>query len=188
MALLITYNEAQAIKKFSSNNEDDYAQIMEEVQINELQELLGFELYQDLINNPTSAQNVILLDGTTWTYGSQSIVMKGLKYVLAHYFIAQYAEEIRKKDTFSGYVKHNFDESNQVTENDRHKTEKRARETAAKFWNEVKLYLDNHNDIYTYWNCSESKTVFHPKMRRLTKLHTNSINLVSTNSKRDCCT
>ncbi len=186
MTLLITFNEQQSIKKISANNEDSFADIMEEVQTNELQDLLGFELYQDLINNPTSAKNVILLDGTTWIYNSQSIVMKGLKYVLAHYFIAQYAEEIRKKDTFSGYVKHNFDESNQVNENDRHKTEKRARETAAKFWNEVKLYLDNHNDTYTYWNCTESKTVFHPKIKRLTKLHTNNINTVNTYSKRNC--
>lgn len=186
MALLITYSEQQTIKPISENNQSRFAQIMEEVQINELQELLGIELYQDLINNPTSAQNVILLDGTTWTYNSQSIVMKGLKYVLAHYFIAPYVDEIPKQDTFSGYVKHNFDESNQTNENEKHATKKRARETAMKFWREVELYLDNHQDTYTYWKCANSKNFARPKMRRLTRLHTNNINTV-TNTKRDCC-
>ena len=187
MALLITYNEAQAIKSFSANNEDRFEDIMNEVQINELQELLGFQLYQDLTNNPTSAQNVILLDGVEWSYNDQTIKMNGLKHVLAHYFIANYTEEIKKQDTFSGYVKHDFQESNPTTVNEDHKTIKRARETAAKFWNEVKLYLDYNNNTYTYWNCADSQSFTKPKIRRLTKLHTNSINLVS-NPKRDCCT
>lgn len=186
MALLITSSECKTIKPFSDNNDSRYSQIMEEVQINELQDLLGFELYQDLINNPTSAQNVILLDGVDWEYNDQTIKMHGLKYVLAHYFYAVYTREIRKQDTFSGLVQHNFDESNQVSENDRRLTESRARETAAKFWNEVKLYLDNNSDTYTYWYCRGKRKVFNPKVRRLTKLHTNNIDVDYVNPKR-CC-
>jgi|GEM_PF-2384636 len=186
MALLITETETRTIKPFSENNSDRFEEIMEEVQINELQDLLGFELYQDLINNPASPQNAILLNGTIWTYNDQSLKMHGLKYVLAHYFNANYTREIRKQDTFSGLVQHNFDESNQVSENDRRLTESRARETAAKFWNEVRLYLDNNSDTYTYWYCGSGRKVFRPKMRRLTKLHTNNIETIYTNPKR-CC-
>ena len=187
MALLITYNEQQAIKSISTNNEDRFSQIMEETQINELQSLLGWRLYQDLIQNPDSPQNVILLDGKTWTYDDQSIKMHGLKYVLAHYYYSNYASEIKKQDTFSGFVKHDFDESNPVTVNEQHATKKRARETAAKFWNEVKLYLNNNTDTYTYWYCKSDDKIFHPKISRLTKLHNNDIDTITdTNFKRDC--
>lgn len=174
MALLITYNEQQTIKPIASNSQIRFAQIMEETQINELQDLLGFQLYQDLIKNPTDSKYATLLNGVDWTYNDQVIHMSGLKYVLAHYFFANYTRENQYKDTFSGHVSHNIPESNRVNDIEKNRIEKRARETAYKFWREVKLYLDNNGNTYAYWNRSSDSKVFRPKMKRLTQVQTNS--------------
>ena len=166
MALLITFSEQQEIKPIASNSEDRFAQIMEETQINELQDLLGFQLYQDLTQNPTDSKYVTLLDGTTFTYCNQTIEMQGLKTVLAHYFFANYTRENGLQDTFSGHRIHQFPESNPINDVDKKKIESRARETAYKFWREVELYLNENRTTYEYWRCGPARKVFAPKIKR----------------------
>lgn len=174
MALLITFSEQQTIKPISANSEVRFAQIMEETQINELQELLGFKLYQDLTQNPTKEIYLDLLNGKVWEYCGQQIKMNGLKYVLAHYFYSNYIEENPLHDTYSGHMIHEIDEARTAPDTKLHKLKKRARETASKFWMEVKLYLDNNSDTYEYWRCSKRHGVFNPKIERLSKTETNT--------------
>lgn len=175
MSLLITFSEQQNIKPISPNSEPRFAQIMKETQINELQELLGFQLYQDLIQNPTSTNNNLLLNGAIWEYCGQKIKMHGLKYVLAHYFYSNYSRENKNHDTYSGQMIHQIAEAQHVSIQELNGIKKRARETASKFWQEVKLFLDNNTNSYPYWFCDKKrKGVFKPKISRLSRPVTNS--------------
>lgn len=174
LQLLITLNEQQAIKPISTNSENRFNQIMLETQANDLQELLGFRLYNDLVRNRTTYKYLRLLNGTDWDYCGQTIHMSGLKYVLAHYFFSNYTRENGVNDTFSGHITHNWNEGERVSDNHRREIEKRAREIAFKYWNEVKLYLDNNSSTYKYWCYSTKGQVFKPKMKRLSRPVTNT--------------
>ena len=184
MALLITFNEQQGIKPIADNSEKRFDQIMEETQTNELQDLLGFQLYQDLIQNPTDAKYVDLLDGTTFTYCDQTITMAGLKTVLAHYFYANYTRENPSHDTFSGHRIHQIPESNPINDVAQKKIESRARETAYKFWREVELFLNENRNTYEYWRCDSARKVFKPKIKRLSRPLTTSEVIGRNFSKR----
>ena len=61
---LLTYSQQQAFKKISANNAQKYSQLAFEVENKELVDLLGVALLQDLQDNPTTEDNIKLLDGT----------------------------------------------------------------------------------------------------------------------------
>lgn len=166
---LITFSQQQAIKPISSNNEQRFSSIMQDTETNELQDLLGMQLYNDMILYPTKTTNKRLLDGLSWVYGDAQLQMNGLKYVLAWYFYANYIHESDLQDTFSGVVVHNFDESRAADKSRKDKYASRARETAGKYWAEVKLYLDNNSDDYPLWLCDNKRKVFKPLIRRLSR-------------------
>lgn len=166
---LITFSQQQTIKPISANNEDRFEQIMLETENTELQDLLGLELYNDVVLNPTTTENARLIAGLSWEYGNATIKMHGLKYVLAYYFYANYIYESDLQDTFSGVKIHRFDESNDADKSRKDKQAKRARENSGKYWTEVKLYLDNNSSDYPLWNCSATRKTYKPKISRLSR-------------------
>ena len=63
---LLTYNQQQAIKPISANNERRYLQLQKDVEDVELPRLLGFKLAQLVQDNPLN--HVDLLDGSAFDY------------------------------------------------------------------------------------------------------------------------
>ena len=168
---LINYTTQQAIKPISANNEDRFEQIMVETEIKDLQPLLGVSLYQDLIQNSAEPKYVTLIEGTTWTLNGKPYIMKGLKYVIAYLFYANYVEQVAIADTFSGFVQHTFAESQHVEAVEKRRIASMNREIAARYWEECRLYLSNNIATYTEY-MADGEKVFSPKIQRLDMIDT----------------
>ena len=171
MATLINYTTQQAIKPISANNADRFEQIMLETEVKDLQPLLGVSLYQDLIQNRAEPKYVTLIEGTTWTLNGKPYIMKGLKYVIAYLFYANYVEQVAIADTFSGFVQHTFAESQHVEAVEKRRIASMNREIAARYWEECRLYLSNNIATYTEYMAAGEK-VFSPKIQRLDMIDT----------------
>jgi hypothetical protein len=114
MTILWTITDQQLIKPISKNRVSDFAKLAEEVQIADLQPLMGFEFFQDLVQNSTSEYNAKLLNGGTYTYNSVDYIYSGLKYVLAYFLYARHIGQSNEFDTFSGLTEKNFVDSNKA--------------------------------------------------------------------------
>ena len=100
---LITLTDARTIRRISANYDtNEFNPFVNEIQIFYLSPLLGVDLYNDLVANPTDAQNVILLDGEDYTYGSRTYTFKGVKKYLSYLFFYKYSVEGQVKYTDSG--------------------------------------------------------------------------------------
>ena len=173
MATLINFATQQLLKPISVNNENKFTQVMTETEVKDLQPLLGESLYQDLIQNASDAKYVTLLGGVEWELSGKTYKMSGLKYVLAYFFFANYYNEGQIADTFSGPVTHRFDESNPIEFKDKMQIISQTREIASRYWEEVKLYIENNLDTYTEW-MADGEKVFSPKIERLDLIDTHN--------------
>jgi hypothetical protein len=69
MNILWTQNEQQTIRPVSANNIDrKFNRLAELTQIKDLKPLLGYDMFQDLIQNSSETANAELLNGGTFTY------------------------------------------------------------------------------------------------------------------------
>ena len=140
-------------------------------------------LYQDLIQDPTSAKYVMLKDGATWTLSGKTYKMMGLKYVLAYLFYANYVEQVATVDTFSGMVQHTFAEAQRAESSEIRRIASMNREIAARYWEEVKLYIENNLSTYPEYKM-DGTAVFNPKIDRLDMVDTGYETRCEVNGKR----
>lgn len=151
MALLWTYAEQQTIKEISENNETLFDKIAEETQIKDLQELIGFDFYQDLVQDPDSTANAKLLDGGTWEIGGVTYTFDGLKYALAYFFFARYISDSRNFDTFSAFVYKNLEDSTRLTEGAIKNLALQNRQIAFKYWEQCEQFIIDNVTDYPYY-------------------------------------
>lgn len=156
MAILWTYTEQQTIKPMSPNfpkeGPEGFEKMAEEVQVQDLQELLGFEFYQDMIQNPTSTANAALLDGGDYVYNSTTYTFAGLKYVLAYFLFARYVKKNYIKDTYSGLAKKNYEDSRPVTKGENKNYHTDFRKIAFQYWKECELFIAANPSDYPFCN------------------------------------
>lgn len=158
MALLLTYSDQQAIKAMSANNEGKYSQIATETEENDLKDLLGVALLQDLQDNPTEKRNVTLLDGGDYENSyDQTIKFKGLRYIIAYLNYARYLGSSFVSDTFSGFVTKSRAESEPISEGTIKRLQNENRQVAMREWEILKEFLDLNTDTYTLWISMHSK-------------------------------
>lgn len=170
MALLLSFSQQQAIKKISANNQSKYDQLAAEVEEFELSKLLGTALLQDLQDHPTTAANLLLLNGTIYTnYKGQAIKHKGLRHVIAYLNYAKYIGENFVNDTFSGMVQKKREDSEQLSEGTIRRLQDDARKQAFLQWDLIKEYLDCTSGSYSLWLNSDSKQVHTPQFKFIQK-------------------
>lgn len=152
MALLWTYSEQQEIKPISANfPSDKFEEMANEIQVEDLQNLIGFDFYQDLIQNPTKTAYAELLDGGTYEYNSITYIFKGLKYVLAYLFFAKYIKHSGIEDTFGGFVKKNFEDSRETNQGEKKNYHNDFRKIAFKYWDECTCYMKANSSDFPYY-------------------------------------
>lgn len=150
--LLWTYADQQTIKPISANfPRGEFEQIMEEVQVEDLQKLLGFDFYQDIIQNPTGTWNAKLLDGGEYEYNSVTYFYEGLKYVLAYFAYARYVKISSKKDTATGFVSKQFEDSRQINVGKELNLHKDFTKIAFKYWEECQKFLSANSSEFSYY-------------------------------------
>jgi len=151
-AILWTYVNQQVIKPISANfSQPIFEKIMLEVQTEELIKLLGFDFYQDIIQNPTDTWNAKLLDGGTYVYNSVTYFYEGLKYVLAYFAYARYVKISSKKDTATGFVSKQFEDSRQINISKELNLHKDFIKIAFKYWEECQKFLSANSSEFSYY-------------------------------------
>lgn len=164
MALLLSYSQQQAIKKISANNQAKYDQLAAEVEENELRSLLGVLLLQDLQNNPDSVANTALLNGGTYTSGSNTIRFKGVRYILAYLNYSRYIGESFVNDTFTGMVQKTRPDAELLSEGTMKRLQAENRQIAMAEWELTQGFLTANATTYTLWNCSGTRKPFTPRI------------------------
>ena len=152
MAALWTYTDQQAIKPISANfPQAQFTQLQYEVQVEDLQKLLGFDFYQDMIQNPTSTANAALLNGGTYTYNGVTYTYAGLKYTLAYFLFARYVKVSSYNDTYGGFVEKNFEDSRRLNAGDEGNLSKDFKIISFKYWEENEKFIIANSSDYPYY-------------------------------------
>lgn len=175
MTPLLTITQQQLIKPISPNwaakikqtsGVTNYDQLALEVEESKIQPLLGAALLQDLQDNPTSAENVILLDGGTYeNCNGDTIKFKGIRYILAYYNFSQLVSESFVADTYTGFVKKDRQETETLSSSERKEIKINAERNASIQWKLLKQFLNENCDTYPLWHVEQSRS---PKRGRLT--------------------
>ena len=102
--MLVSFTTARGIlPKFSPNNEKKFDPISQEVEDYYLPRLLGRGFAYDVQENPDNYDD--LLDGVEFEdCNEETIKFKGLYYILTYFIFAQYVEESKVQDSYTGFV------------------------------------------------------------------------------------
>jgi hypothetical protein len=152
MTILWTSANQTAIRPISDNNlTRKFNRLAELTQIKDLKPLLGYDMFQDLIQNPSATANAKLLAGGTFTYNGITYTFDGLKYVLANFFFANYIVD-NLEDTFSGFVTKSNEDSQPASSGDKKNIRDLAVEAAMQYWEDCKKYIESDTSLFPYYN------------------------------------
>jgi len=175
MSNLLTYSQQIAIKKISSNNQGRFDELCKEVERTDLKDLIGLALLQDLETNPTSTNNLLLLNGTSFVnYIGQTVAHQGLRYVLAYLNHSRYIGESFIKDTFTGMVRGTQENSEPISEGSLKRLQQVDREIALSEFELIKEYLNLNYTLFPLWLYVLSTKTFTPKFSGISKTAYNS--------------
>jgi len=153
MIILWSLQEQQATRPISDNNASrKFNNLAYDTQIKDLKPLLGFDMFQDLIQNPTTTANTLLLSGGTYTYNGITYQFEGLKKVLCYLFYANYVMD-NLQDTFHGFVTQNTEDSTAASSGDKKNLRDQNHEIAMQHWVDCKHFIECNYANYPYFNC-----------------------------------
>jgi hypothetical protein len=153
MTILWTQSDQTAIRPISANNlARKFDRLAELTQVKDLKPLLGYDMFQDLIQNSGTTANAALLAGGTFTYNGVTYTFDGLKYVLANFFFANYIVD-NLEDTFTGFVTKSNEDSQPASQGDKKNLRDLAIETAMQYWEDCKKYIEANSSLFPYYNC-----------------------------------
>jgi len=153
MNILWTQAEQTATRPISDNNiTRKFQQLAYDTQIKDLKPLLGFDMFQDLIQNPTTVANALLLSGGTYTYNGVTYQFEGLKKALCYFFYANYIMD-NLQDTFHGFVTQNTEDSTAASSGDKKNLRDQNREIAMRIWEDCKIFIEYNSVNYPLFNC-----------------------------------
>lgn len=177
MALLLSLNSQQAIKKISPNwanatkstgGTTNYEQLATEIQDFYLSDLLGAAFAYDVEENPENYTD--LLDGSTFLDCNENTVrQRGLKYCLAFWNYSKYISDSMVEDTFTGFVQKNRQETQTISSGQITRLQQDSKNQAEKAWNVIKYYLDENSNTYPLWECAKTRKPYQPRMFNVKK-------------------
>lgn len=162
---LLNYNEQMLLKEISKKySESKFNLLAFETEITELREILGIEFLNDLQINRTDSKYVSLLEGGSFTYNDNTLIFKGLKFILAYLIYANYIGKSDVFDTFSGLTTKQHTDSEALSLGRIKNLQEEARRVAMSEVNVMKLYLTVNSTDFPLWNCTISqKQISTPK-------------------------
>jgi hypothetical protein len=171
---LITLAEQNLIKPISQNwairgketgGVTNFDQLATEVENLELRKLLGNALLYDIQQNPAEVRNDILLNGTTFEdCNGDTIEFKGIKFQLSYMNYSKYIRISKLSDTYTGFVKKTRPQSEDLEIGELKNEQKDAQEIALSDFEIMKQYLNDNDDVYTLWNCANTRKIYTPKI------------------------
>lgn len=154
--MILSFVEQQAIKPIDKNSASRYSAIANDVEVYDIDLLLGNALYQDVVKNPQNYESLLnaaefeSCDGLTLKH-------KGLKFVIAYLNYAKYVSESHIADTFSGLRQKANPDSETISKGDIERLYKQNRDIAFHAFELIKEYLDRNQSIYSLWKKNNTK-------------------------------
>lgn len=148
--LLFAQADVKVIRKIATSFDGDtFNTFALEVQRNYLPKLLGPSLYNDLLVDPSSVNNVRLLNGEVYTNNeNQQILYEGLKTYLAYLWLYTFAREGNLKFAEVGISQYQDDDSERAGNRSDQDTKKQMGKNANFLGRETIDFLtDNKNDF-----------------------------------------
>jgi hypothetical protein len=178
---LLTITQQNSIKPISPNWADfvkvgsgkkNFEQLQEEVENKEMRKLLGPAFLYDIQQNPTDAKYVNLLDGDTYTdCNGNTVEFQGIRFQLGFMNYSKYVGISNLADTFTGMVTQNRTETTPASEGAVKREQLDAREIALQDFELMEGYLNENDDIYTLWKCTNKKRIYTPKLTTFRKTY-----------------
>lgn len=122
-------------------------QFILEAQIQDLAPLLGEDLYNSIITDPSAYET--LLNGNKYAYNGKNYTNYGLNIVLAHYAYARYVRFGSYVDTPFSYIEKKNDTSERVSESGKNSLYTLNRDTAFTYFKNVLTYMQRKGLIKT---------------------------------------
>lgn len=153
MVRLINRTDISKYRQISQNCHDDVLnQQIDDAQFLDISDLLGEELYNDLLLNSTDTKYKALLNGGSYTYQSKTYNNPGLKLAHVFYAYARYFKFGSYTDTaFSIVEKINPEQSTPVGANPKQAVYKLNQQIGFKNWSLVRKFLDRNASTYPLW-------------------------------------
>lgn len=159
MELLINRTDIANLVQISDTCEDNVLnQEIGNAQLLDVMDLLGEELYNDLLRNFDDAKYSELLKGGDYLFNAITYTFPGLKTVLVYYTNARYKKFGSFIDTpFSIVEKINPESSTPVSGENKQSLYKLNKQIAFKHWLSVRKFLDRNATTYPLWGSSCTK-------------------------------
>lgn len=157
--MLIDKIEIAKHRQISQSVRDDKIDpYIEDAEFLDLKNLLGELLYNDIVANPTSAENIKLMDPFAYTYEGYNYKHQGLKKVLSIFSYSRYIMFGSNTDTPFGLMNKRSQDSDQVETDQLKIIYKKDQQIAHQYFGEIRRYLDRFASTYPLWqvDCSGS--------------------------------
>lgn len=169
---MITFQQQQGIKRISEKNSSIYNQIRDETINSELFKMLGAPMITAIKANLTSERFVNILSPKTFTncYDNE-VTHEGLRYVLAYLIYSRYIGQSSVKDTYSGMVKQNRNETEHVSFGHIQSLQQDAKNIAVSQFEIIKSYIEENKDDYPEFENGRNRVNFKPRMKNIRKTY-----------------
>jgi hypothetical protein len=136
---LLTLTEQQEIRPIDKNNTGKFAQLLQEVEANDVEKYLGFEMTQDLKRRPEYYKT--FLNGGEYQLDGVAYSFQGFKAVIAYLLYARYVRSSYIQDTFSGMMQHTMADAQRLSAGELANQENRYQEIAGTLWQGCQHYM-----------------------------------------------
>lgn len=141
---ILTTEKMQSIKPCSKNNITRLAQIIAETEFLDLQNLVGTDIYNSLVEDCSQ---------TPIDPELKSILDNGLYAVIAYFAYANYIQEISVVDTFTGMVVKQREDAQPVSQGAIKNLVVHNREIAKQYYEKIR------EDLLEYYNKCDKETI-----------------------------
>jgi hypothetical protein len=157
MTTLIVKNDLDKFKYVADSVKNNAAwnQFVLEAQMFDVKPWLGDELLNELLTQSPNftADNLTLLSGGAYTYGTNNYTFEGLKAVIIYYAFARYTNRSSVNYTAAGIVSKDSDFSTPVSDKVIQRMETESRLSADALRDELIMYLRRNSDTYPLYKC-----------------------------------
>lgn len=151
--MLITKTDIATHRQISTTTRDDKINPhIEDAELLIIKGLLGELLYNDIVANPATAENIAILSPKIYIYNGNNYQHHGLKKVLSIFSYASYILAGGFTDTGFGFVEKSTQDSQAVTDANKRNVYKSEQQKAHLYFNEIRLFLDRNVEDYPLWN------------------------------------
>lgn len=152
--MLITIEDLRLIRPITQNVSDlnSIEPYIEEAEQADLKNLLGAELYYDLVKNKNDGKYSDFLNGKEYQNSKgNTLAFAGLKKTLAYFAYARLILNDNLKHTNSGMVFKRNEYSEQPSSKSIADKAQNAKAMAMNFWQDCEAFLNHNKSVYSLW-------------------------------------